>query len=126
MIEVYDETVRWCTVTELVSNYDGDSCWLEVALPFRVKAVVNIRLARLNAPELKADGGKEAKVFFAERILTALAQGKKVRLKSYKTEKFGRWLGDFYINHDGQWEDLNQTMLDLGYAAPYDGKTKAE
>lgn len=126
MVEPVGNSSWWSTVTQLIRNHDGDSCWLEVQVAFRVKVVVNVRLARINSPKLSDDGGYDAKYYFSGRIMQALLEGKEISLKSYKTEKFGRWLGDFYIQNEEGWEDLNQDMIDFGYAVSYDGKTKAE
>jgi len=64
---------------------DGDTFVVEGPDEVRVR----IRLRRVNAPELDEPGGPEAKAALEERIL-----GKRIHLKSYAIDKYGRTIAE--------------------------------
>lgn len=100
---------------DIVSVFDGDTCTAIVDLGMRVSVEITIRLYGINTPELrgaqKLDGIK-ARDFLRSRILM-----KSVIIKTYKdkTEKFGRWLADIWL--DGV--NINQEMIINGHAVAY-------
>ncbi|MDQ7022251.1 MAG: thermonuclease family protein [Candidatus Gracilibacteria bacterium] len=74
-----------------------------------------IRLWGIDTPELRGDDkifGKKVRDYVRERIL-----GKQIILKSYKDKKgkYGRWLGEIFI--DG--ENLNEELVKMGYAVEF-------
>ena len=87
---------------------DGDTIEAEVDLGFRTFRKDLFRLNGLNAPE-------HDKVSTA--FLTSALIGKNVVIESHKSEKYGRWLATIYA--DGV--NVNQALIDMGYAVPYDG-----
>ena len=95
---------------EVISNYDGDTITLNIDMGCRIYTINSIRLYRINTPELSQPGGKEARDFLS--IL--LPPKSKVRIRTFKNkeDKYGRWLGEIYI------EDicLNDRLVQLGYA----------
>ena len=99
----------------IIKVTDGDTVIAEVSLGFRISIEITIRLAGINSPELrgaqKLDGIK-ARDFLRSRILM-----KSVLIKTYKdkTEKFGRWLADIWL--DGV--NINQEMITNGHAVAY-------
>ena len=52
-----------------------------------------VRLANVDAPELKDAGGRAAK-----RRLQALVQGREVALKKYGQDRYGRLLAEAYVD----------------------------
>jgi micrococcal nuclease len=52
-----------------------------------------VRLANVDAPELKAAGGREAK-----RRLQALVQGREVALKPHGQDRYGRLLAEAFVD----------------------------
>ena len=56
-------------------------------------------------------------------LLRLLALGT-LRIKSYKQEKYGRWLADIYVQpSDGSAEIwVNDTLVKEGFAVPYFGE----
>lgn len=119
---------------KVVRVVDGDTVRLRVGkrfefpidFGFHVKQVVThnmfaeqtFRLARINTPETKGvtlEAGKEAKVEL-ERLL-ALGP---ITVVSKGLDKYGRWIGDLTVidsNHDAI--NVNQALLDGGFAVPY-------
>lgn len=101
---------------DIIAVFDGDTCTAIVDLGMRVSVEITIRLAGINAPEMrsaqKLDGIK-ARDFLRSRILM-----KSVLIKTYKdkTEKYGRWLADIWM--DGV--NINQEMITNGHAVAYD------
>ena len=80
-----------------------------------------IRFSRINAVELSHPLGKEAKKYVEDRVL-----GKQVILKTEldkrgmtKNESFGRFLAEVYYKTDEGWINLNDELLEVGYAVLY-------
>jgi micrococcal nuclease len=96
--------------------YDGDTVTLDIYCGFGIvlKKQV-IRLIRINTPEVRGntkEAGIKSRDALRERILN-----KWVVLKTYKDKKgkFGRWLGEVWIDD----ECINDWLLNEGYAKPY-------
>lgn len=84
----------------------------------------NIRLAGIDTPETRgrhADkvAGKAATVRLSE--LVALGP---LRVVTSKPDKYGRWLGVLYVTTPTGEIDVNQTLVDEGFAVPYHGGKK--
>lgn len=104
---------------------DGDTLWVEVDLGFFLRQSMYLRLYGLNTPEIRGPErpqGLKTKEF----VMNTLPVGSTVVIKTYKTEKYGRFLTDLYylpgsedaddILLRGTW--LNQELLDKGLAKP--------
>ncbi len=98
---------------------DGDTVDLLVDLGFYSLTRQRFRLARINAEEtnssdpIKRAQGREAKRVLAEW----LAAAKTITVVSQKTEKYGRWLAELYIDV----LNVSDMLVSAGLAAPYDG-----
>lgn len=103
-----------CLVTRVI---DGDSLVAVIDLGFRMSYTTTVRLAGLSAPELNTgEHGAYAKAKLADWVLEK--PGVTVRTTKHREfEKYGRVLGTFVI--DGV--NVNQKMIDDGYAAPMKG-----
>lgn len=119
-----DEFIR--RVKALVKNHDGDSLWLEVDTGFRAAITESFRLYKIDAPEKQGEtyeAGVISRDYLNNRVSTAIKENKGVFIKSYKPygaytrDKYGRWLCEIFI--DGK--NINQEMIELGLAVPYDG-----
>lgn len=91
---------------------DGDTPRVDLDLGFRVHWQGNARIVGINAPELRDEGGPEAKAF-AEQIAPP---GLNYWATSEKLDSFGRPLIVLQLI-DGY--SFAETMLVNGYAAPY-------
>ena len=101
-------------VTRVVKVIDGDTVRADVELGFHMTAQMDFRLAGLDAPELSDKvKGQESQSFLAGALLTASA----LTVQSSKGDKYGRWLGTFFV--DGV--NINAKMLELGLARVYNG-----
>ena len=76
---------------------DGDTIDFQIDLGFFLTQVCRVRLRGINTPELHgetAEKGREAKAY-VEFLLQKAAT---ILLRTYKTEKFGRWLADVWVS----------------------------
>lgn len=86
-----------------------------LTMAFTATWTTRVRVARINAPELGAPGGAEARDYVAE----LLPAGTPVTLAIYRLDDYGRPLTDVALP-DGR--DLATLMLQAGHAAPYTGR----
>ena len=100
---------------------DADTIKVDWDLGRRTFGDETIRFSRINALELKHPLGKEAKKYVEDRIL-----GKEVILKTEldtrgktKYESFSRFLAEVYYKTDEGWINLNDELLEVGYAVLY-------
>lgn len=95
---------------------DGDTVDATVDLGFHVKMMLRFRLNGVDTPELrdsdpvKSEAAQRAKKFVIDACLN-----RDVTLKSYKTDKYGRWLADIWV--DGVL--LNTQLLNENLAVVY-------
>jgi len=106
----------------VVRIIDGDSLILNCDLGFKTHIEIPVRLAHINAMELrdaneeKRARAKQAKDELAARLTNPLVTIRS--LKPFKGDKYGRYLVEI-TNSEGV--NVNQTLLDLGLAEPYEG-----
>jgi endonuclease YncB( thermonuclease family) len=106
---------------------DGDTLLLQVDVGFKASMEHKVRLRGINCPEAKSKAGEKAVAYVRERLMTPEGAGGFVVIRSYKTEKFGRFLVDlWYIPQETDRERilregtfLNQELLDAGLAVKY-------
>lgn len=92
---------------------DGDTYVLDVDLGFYMTYEVHCRLAHINCPEVSTPEGVAA-----QQWAKANVEGKQVVAITYKTaDKYGRWLAVITLDN----VDINQKMIDMGMAVPYEG-----
>ena len=99
----------------ILRHIDADTSYARVHLGMDVSVNVTFRWAGINAPELKTDEGKAATA--AVNAWLPVGARCDVQTTKGKKEKFGRYLAVFLV--DGV--DLNQRLIDEGFAVPYDG-----
>jgi len=99
--------------------YDGDSITVDIDLGFGIIMTdQKVILHGVNAPEIR--GESKEKGLLSKEWLSKRIEGEQVILKTYKdkTGKYGRYLGDIYL--DG--ENINELMLKEGMAEKYGKK----
>lgn len=113
---------------ELVRVIDGDTVRFKLSKEFDFGFHIkhnsvyegNFRLFGINTPEIRGEERPEGlrSKAIVEDILT---QAKEIKVKTYKPDKYGRWLADIYVvnSHNSQVYLLNQYLVDNGYAEPY-------
>lgn len=100
---------------DIIAVYDGDTCTAIVDLGMRVSVEITIRLYGINTPELR--GAQKLDGIKSRDYLRSLILMKSVIIKTYKdkTEKYGRWLAEIFI--DGV--NINEKLVQEGYAVKY-------
>ena len=83
---------------------DGDTLDLEIDLGFRIKSYQRVRLARVNAPEVRGaerPEGLKAEHFVTEKLVDQYGP-KELYISTEKTGKYGRWIAEIqYPSEDG-------------------------
>jgi micrococcal nuclease len=101
------------TITNVV---DGDTVDALVDLGFTVFVQIRFRLNGIDTPELNSKVQEERKLALeAKQFVIDKCLNKKVMIQSHKTDKYGRWLADIYVDN----YNLNQQLLDEQLAIPY-------
>jgi micrococcal nuclease len=97
----------------VINVVDGDTIDAIVELPFNLTATHRFRLLGVNCPEVhgptKAEGLKAAD-YTRQALL-----GRTVRLRSAKSDDFGRYLAQIWIGD----LDFNRSLIANGLAVPY-------
>jgi len=100
---------------------DGDSCVLNIDLGFKIWLKRSSRLTMINTPELNSpDEEIRLKAVAAKDALAGLIEGKDVRIKSHRLDKYGRPEVEIVVmTPGGDGIHVNQRMIDDGHAVPY-------
>lgn len=101
---------------EVIKVIDGDTIDVRVDLGFSVFKEVRLRLARINAPELKGaekQAGLASRRVLSDMLLTDNAQARVYIKTEQETDKYGRYIADVYLK-DGLC--VNERLVELGYA----------
>ena len=104
---------------EVLSNYDGDTITVKIDLGFTTYVKQQLRLARIDTPELR--GEEKARGQVVRDYVRELIGGKEVyvRTEKDKTGKYGRYIADVFYDNAGEWINLNDHLLAIGFAEPY-------
>lgn len=99
-------------ITDIVKIVDGDTVYVNVSLGFDIKALVKVRLAEVDTPELNSKDEEErikAKEYkqYVQTVLQS-APGELI-LHTKHRGKYGRWIGDIL------WEDNGLNLSLVGH-----------
>lgn len=112
-----DPYIRRCKVIRVI---DGDTLRLKIDLGWNCFSEHNVRLLRVNAPELKLatkEAGLAAKRFVEDWIqYREFIWDWSFVIRSEKDDAFGRYLVEMY---DQEEESLNDALLSAGHATPW-------
>lgn len=100
---------------KVVKVVDGDTIDCDVDLGFYMTARIRFRLARIDTPEVRGEErpeGLAAKAWLVERLE---AVNNEIVVKTEKTGKYGRWLGEVVIGE----ENVNDALVKSGHAEYY-------
>ena len=109
---------------EIVRVYDGDTVRVNIDLGFGLSIRnTSIRLRGINTPEIRGES-KSQGYSSRDRLIAILASAdNQCRIKTIKGKeygKYGRILGEIYVGSDDKgWNNVNQQLLDEGYAVAY-------
>lgn len=97
---------------------DGDTIDASVDLGFHIYTSVRFRLNGIDTAEVtSSDPALREIAYKAKQRVSDLIVGKEVTIRSSKSDKYGRWLADVYIDA----LHLNDILLSEGLAKKYDG-----
>ena len=106
---------------------DGDTIEICYFFPFTDKGLYEniqrkrLRLFGIDSPEIHTkDEVEKEHALKSKTFLESLILNKLVLVKFMKNEKFGRELGNIYFDK----KNINQIMLDKGFAREYHGEKK--
>jgi endonuclease YncB( thermonuclease family) len=127
-ISPFDKSRLYTYKAALERVIDGDTLVARVDLGFRTWISDTFRLRGIDTPEVTTALGLKAKA----EVKTRLEACSLLVIKTYKEEKYGRYLADVFYKKDideaeavlAKGTFLNQELLDLGLAVPYDGGAK--
>ena len=108
---------------EVLRVVDGDTVDVRIDLGFNVWHKCRVRLMGINAPESRTrDLEEKARGLAAKSWLIDILEHSKgeVELQSHGTGKYGRVLGELFVNG----LNINETMVKEGHAVEYDGGKK--
>ena len=103
--------------TEITKVVDGDTVDVFIDLGFKVWHKERIRLAGVDTAEKNTPFGKALKNYMKE-----LLEGKTIRLLVSKPDKYGRYLGEIFLNSN---ESINSQLIKYNLAKSYGGDSKA-
>ena len=96
---------------------DADTVEFTIDVGFKTYMRMNMRLAGIDAPEMRTQEGKDAKVWLEGQ----LPIGHEVTLDVFKVaDKYGRYLA--YVTYNGT--NMNQELIKNGHAVEYFGGKK--
>ena len=103
------------------SVYDGDTFTVTIDMGFDIKlGGQKIRVAGINAPEMRGANKAEGKV--SRDYVRELILNKEVYLRTSKDGrkgKYGRWIADVYFTPTGKGKTLNQILIEEKLAVKY-------
>ena len=103
---------------EVLRIVDGDTVDVRIDLGFNVWHKCRVRLVGINAPESRTrDLEEKARGLAAKQWLIDRLEFKDVEMKSHGSGKYGRILGELFIED----VNINQEMIKEGHAVKYDG-----
>jgi micrococcal nuclease len=99
----------------LIKIVDGDTIDVRIDLGFHVFKIERVRLAGINAPEMKMPGGPVAKAYLA----ALLPLGSSVLVQTQKNiyDRYGRYIAEVMVDSI----NVSQKMLESGNAVVYKG-----
>lgn len=111
---------------KVIKVYDGDTITIATLLPYDGYNTIfkfSVRLNGIDTPEMKGKNVSEKEktaAKYVQKIVEELLLNKIVKLQNIQNEKYGRLLADVYLGENS----INNLLLQMGYAVPYDGGTK--
>jgi micrococcal nuclease len=107
-------------VKKILKIYDGDTITVEIDLGFGVYKKEKIRLAFINAPEIRGEErfeGLKSRAWLEDQLLAATRDGKDIIIRTLKDRKgkYGRYIGEIYIDD----VSINHKMIEEGFAVAY-------
>jgi len=97
--------------------YDGDTITVDIDLGLDIWLhAQKVRLANIDTPEVRGverEEGLKSRDWLRDKIL-----GKEIILKTTKDKKgkYGRWLGEIWLEEDMEYVNINELLVENGLA----------
>jgi len=98
---------------KVIKVVDGDTIDVEIDLGFDIWHKTRLRLAHIDAFERGTELGSKA----TQYVIEALSSQPTCEITTHKTDKYGRYLAEVFVNGSS----LNKSLVDIGLAVPYEG-----
>ncbi len=125
MAKLGDETDFSYRVSKVLKVVDGDTIDVILDMGFDIMYKQRVRLFGIDTPESRTRDKVEKKYgLLAKKFLSDTLKKGKIVIKTHKGEetgKFGRILGEIYVNG----VNVNILMCTKGHAVKYHGQNKA-
>ena len=110
---------------ELIRVLDGDTIDCYIDLGFNLKVKKRVRYMGIDTWESRTRDLEEKKKGLAAKARNKeLLESGTFKIVSHGTGKFGRVLGEVFVETDSGLQSVNQILIDEGHAYEYDGGKK--
>lgn len=101
---------------QIISVYDGDTVTARLDLGIHISVNEKIRLFGINTPEIR--GSEREEGLKSRDALRELILDKEVVIQTIKDQKgkYGRYLGVIHIEQNGTWVNVNEWLVEHGWA----------
>ena len=111
---------------EIKRIVDGDTVDVMIDLGFNTYVKRRIRMYGINTPESRTrDLEEKARGLASKERLQELLEGNKIVMRSWGRGKYGRTLGELFIEKDTEmgpdYININETLVKEGFAEEYFG-----
>lgn len=104
---------------------DGDTVDANVDLGFNISTLVRFRLYGIDTMETNdKDSIKREQGYAAKRFVIDTCLNQQVMLRTFKPDKYGRWLADVYVGNASR--SINAQLVENNLAVSYFGGNKAD
>lgn len=106
----------------IIKIVDGDTIDAQIDLGFGILTNIRFRLEGIDTAELRSSDPATRELALKAKTFISYYLNQKVQIRSLKTEKYGRWLAEVYV--DGTARTINQMLIENNLASPYFGGSK--
>lgn len=106
----------------IINVVDGDTLDMQVDLGFYTYIKHRFRLARIDTPELNSTDAEQRTKAKEAKAYVEQFNGQDVLIKSFKKDKYGRFLAEVYLLFEDVFlECLNDKLVTAGHAVIWRG-----
>jgi micrococcal nuclease len=105
---------------KIINVVDGDTIDLDIDLGFYSHTMQRIRLSGLDTKELNSKDEAERELAKTAKAFVEQFNGREATIKSFKQDKYGRFLGEVFV--DGV--SINAELLNKNLAIVYHGEKR--
>lgn len=112
--------IKYC---KCVKVYDGDTIHIVAPVFNGVISRFKVRLSFIDCPEIRTKNAFEKKAaYIARDLLSERIMHEIIELRDISYDKYGRLLATIFYKS----QNINQWLIDIGWAVPYNGRGAKE